>query len=30
MTSFETIAVVLAVYSVVFLAHRATQHVNQT
>lgn len=26
--SFETITIVLAVYAVVFLAHRAEQHVS--
>ncbi len=29
MTSFETLAIVLAVYGVVFLAHRATQVVDK-
>jgi hypothetical protein len=29
MTSLETIAIVLAVYGVVFLAHRATQVLEQ-
>jgi hypothetical protein len=30
MSTLETLAVVLAVYGVVFLAHRATQSLGQT
>jgi hypothetical protein len=29
MTSFETLAVVFAVYTLVFMAHRATQFIEQ-